>query len=273
MGKFTNLSRELQQKIGYGFQNEDLMVQAFTRSSFSAQHGGENNEVLEFIGDRVLDFYVVKIIAQKYGSLKCESEFFDKENDLNEYCILAHKNESDFTEIKKELVSNKFLAKKIDDLDIIKHLYLGDCDIENHVEKQDKVKADLFESIVGAIAIDSKWNNTSLEKSISKMLDIKNYLKEITVEEVIPELLRRENAVTTLKEFGEHGVCSIPKYDLSETPVFSEGYQWWKCTCSVKSWGISKTRFSTSKKEAKREAAYAVICQRFGIKNEYEGEK
>jgi len=51
---------DVQKKIGYWFDNEDLLLQAFTRSSYSSQHGGENNEVLEFLGDRVLDFYVVK---------------------------------------------------------------------------------------------------------------------------------------------------------------------------------------------------------------------
>lgn len=43
---------EVQRKISYWFDNIDLLFQAFTRSSYSTQYGGENNEVL--------DFYVVK---------------------------------------------------------------------------------------------------------------------------------------------------------------------------------------------------------------------
>ena len=61
---------EVEQKISYWFKNKDLLFQAFTRSSYSTQYGGENNEVLEFIGDRVLDFYVVKVIAERFGFLK-----------------------------------------------------------------------------------------------------------------------------------------------------------------------------------------------------------
>ena len=39
---------DVQKKINYWFDNTDLLLQAFTRSSYSSQYGGENNEVLEF---------------------------------------------------------------------------------------------------------------------------------------------------------------------------------------------------------------------------------
>ena len=45
---------------GYKFKNLDLLRQAFVRKSYSKENGGENNEVLEFIGDKVLDFVIVK---------------------------------------------------------------------------------------------------------------------------------------------------------------------------------------------------------------------
>lgn len=111
---------DVQKKIGYWFDNEDLLLQAFTRSSYSSQHGGENNEVLEFLGDRVLDFYVVKVIADRFGFVKSQSDYYDEENDLDEYCIVAHKNEADFTELKKQIVSNETLAKTIDKLGLFK---------------------------------------------------------------------------------------------------------------------------------------------------------
>ena len=107
--KFKNLSDhldEVQQKISYWFDNRDLLLQAFTRSSYSKQYGGENNEVLEFLGDRVLDMYVVKVIADRFGFVKSQSEYYDEANENDEFCIVAHKNEGDFTELKKEIVNN-----------------------------------------------------------------------------------------------------------------------------------------------------------------------
>ena len=92
--KLQNLNDHLdkvQEKIGYRFDNIDLLLQAFTRSSYSTQYGGENNEVLEFIGDNVLDLYVVKTLADRFGFMKSQSDFYDKDNDNEEFCIVAHK--------------------------------------------------------------------------------------------------------------------------------------------------------------------------------------
>ena len=57
----------IQGQIGYRFKNTDLLQQAFVRRSYSKENGGENNEVLEFIGDKALDFIIVKKLAEKYG--------------------------------------------------------------------------------------------------------------------------------------------------------------------------------------------------------------
>ena len=57
----------IQDQIGYTFRNTDLLQQAFVRKSYSAENGGQNNEVLEFIGDKVLDLMVVRLLTEKYG--------------------------------------------------------------------------------------------------------------------------------------------------------------------------------------------------------------
>ena len=60
----------------------------------------------------------------------------------------------------------------------------------------------------------------------------------------------------TLKELAEHGYCSIPEYDLSDEQVEQNGRLWWACTCAVRNWNIRKTGLSTTKKGAKKYAAY-----------------
>ena len=263
---------EVQRKIGHWFKNQDLLFQAFKRSSYSTQYGGENNEVLEFLGDRVLDFFVVKVIADRFGFTKSQSDYYDKENDDDEYCIVAHKNEADFTELKKEIVSNKTLAKRIDKLGFAKYMFMGDSDIDNHVERQEKVKADLFEAILGAIAIDTDWNPDELQNSVEYMLQIDDFLEDVDTEEERPDKFKIENSVTTLKELAEHGRCSIPQYDQPDEQVYRDGKAWWECTCYIRSWAMSKTAFATSKKEAKRYAAYLVLCDYYGIPDEFEEE-
>ncbi len=264
---------DVQKKIGYWFDNEDLLLQAFTRSSYSSQHGGENNEVLEFLGDRVLDFYVVKVIADRFGFVKSQSDYYDEENDLDEYCIVAHKNEADFTELKKQIVSNETLAKTIDKLGLFKYMYLGDTDLENPKFKDNliKVKADLFEAILGAVAIDSDWNQDELQNVVEFMLQIDDFLADVDTEEPRPSKFQLENAVTTLKELAEKGRCSIPEYYQSEEQVLmSDGSLMWDCTCYIRSWAMKHTAYATSKKEAKRYAAYLVLCDYFGLPDEFD---
>lgn len=266
---------DVQKKIGYWFDNEDLLLQAFTRSSYSSQHGGENNEVLEFLGDRVLDFYVVKVFADRFGFVKSQSDYYDEENDLDEYCIVAHKNEADFTELKKQIVSNETLAKTIDKLRLFKYMYLGDTDLENPKFKDNmiKVKADLFEAILGAVAIDSDWNQDELQNVVEFMLQIDDFLADVDTEEPRPSKFQLENAVTTLKELAEKGRCSIPEYDQSEEQVLmNDGSLMWECTCYIRSWAMKHTAYATSKKEAKRYAAYLVLCDYFGLPDEFSEE-
>ena len=261
---------EVQRKISYWFNNIDLLLQAFTRSSYSAQYGGENNEVLEFLGDKVLDMYVTKVIADRFGFMKSQSEYYDEDEDNNEYCIIAHKNEGDFTELRKEIVNNKTLAKRIDKLGFAKYMYLGDSDLDNNVVNQEKVKADLFEAILGAIAIDCDWNQDDLQNSVKFMLKIDDFLEDVDTEEERPTKFKEENAVNTLKEMAEHGRCSIPEYYQSDEQVeIKDGTLMWECTCYIKNWGIQKTAYATSKKGAKRYAAYLVLCDHFGLHDEF----
>ena len=54
--------KRIEDIIGYNFNNLDLLQQAFVRRSYSEEIGGENNEVLEFIGDKALDIVIVTLM-------------------------------------------------------------------------------------------------------------------------------------------------------------------------------------------------------------------
>ena len=58
---------EAEKKIGYHFNNPELLVQAFTRTSYAKENEKESNEVLEFFGDKILSRYIVKRIAETFG--------------------------------------------------------------------------------------------------------------------------------------------------------------------------------------------------------------
>ena len=88
----------IQDQIGYSFRNTDLLQQAFVRKSYSAEKGGQNNEVLEFIGDKVLDLMVVRLLTEKYGKITDSEKY-------SEYS--SRYDEGELTEIKSSLVEKR----------------------------------------------------------------------------------------------------------------------------------------------------------------------
>ena len=83
----------IQDQIGYTFRNTDLLRQAFVRRSYAEENGGEGNEVLEFIGDTVLDMVVVKLLAEKYGSFTPTYKEWPPRKDYNEYLCRFREDE------------------------------------------------------------------------------------------------------------------------------------------------------------------------------------
>ena len=161
----------VQSQIGHSFKNPDLLQQAFVRRSYSKENGGENNEVLEFIGDKVLDFVIVKLLAEKYGAY---SRDYDPNADYNEF--VSEFNEGKLTEIKKKLVCQKMLARRVRMFGFQYELIMGQSDIDNDVEENESVQEDLFEAIIGAVALDSNWNLDILSSVVDTMLDPDFYL-------------------------------------------------------------------------------------------------
>lgn len=102
---------KIESLIGYEFKRRDLLQQAFTRKSYTNEtNDGDNNEVLEFIGDKALDFVVVKALSEYYGEINRRDEFA---------CDLA---EGKLTELKKRFVESTMLAHCIDELELSQYL-------------------------------------------------------------------------------------------------------------------------------------------------------
>lgn len=73
----TNDLIGIENQIDYKFKNKDLLQQAFIRRSYSAEKGGSDNEVLEFIGDKVLDMIVVQMLTEEYGYMASDCEDYN----------------------------------------------------------------------------------------------------------------------------------------------------------------------------------------------------
>ena len=161
--------------IGYPFKNQELLEQAFTRRSYSMENGGEDNEVLEFIGDAALNLVAVKILREEFGHFNKR-----KQQNPNYYYLWetyegtfsSDKDEGQLTEIKKRIVRKSTLADAIDDLGLQNYLIMGRGDRKRHVERSNSTKEDLFEAIIGAIALDTSWDINTIQEVVENIIDI-----------------------------------------------------------------------------------------------------
>lgn len=260
---------EAEKKIGYHFNNPELLVQAFTRTSYAKENEKESNEVLEFFGDKILSRYIVKRIAETFG---CKDESKD-----SEFTIQSHEQEGDFTILLNSLVSNKHLASRTDILGLRKYRLLGKG--ENLPQNEKKPKADLLEAIMGAVAIDSNWNDTVIEIVRNKLLDIDSYIenwdfssrKEAsenlpvqkeqntgTVNSKLEIQFTEKNASAVLNELRSKHKC--PRFHFSFTRVKNKKDFTWSCQYRMEKGGYSgSTTPQKNQKTAKRIAAFEIL--------------
>ena len=170
---FERSIKEIEKRIGYTFRDKSLLRQAFTRTSYSNEHkgrGGEkyqSNEVLEFFGDSILSASIVTIL------MKGSAERY-------EHGISTTLDEGDFSNVKSKLSDKKNLSDAVLKLGIARYLLMGEGDAKLGIDSEPSVMEDLFESIIGAIYIDSDYNIGSVISVVARLLDVKEYLKSGT---------------------------------------------------------------------------------------------
>ena len=169
MKKTSELNvREIEKKINYTFKDKSLLIQAFTRTSFcneinpSVKEKYHSNEVLEFFGDGVLSLSIISFLLKE-----CTERY--------EHGIKTELGEGDFSNIKSKLSDKQNLSKSMKALGLEKYLLMGEGDAKLGIQNEPSVMEDLFESIVGAIFIDSDMNIRAVIDAVSGMLDMSVY--------------------------------------------------------------------------------------------------
>ena len=245
---------EIEKKIGYTFQNKALLEQAFVRRGYSAERGGQNNEVLEFIGDAVLYSAVTRLMMERFGTVA-------EDADAPKYFCTKY-NEGEFTEMRKDLVQKAALSKAMDALGFHAYLVMGKGETEENVQNEASVKADLFEAVLGAVALDCDWDMGVLTKVVLNTTDFADYfthakehllrLWKARLIEAIGEP-KEITAVTKLNELMQKGLIKEVLY------AFRQEQDGWRCDCVVQETGYSFPAVADSKSKAKGAAAYAAL--------------
>lgn len=167
--KFLKNVSEIESRIGYVFRDKGLLKQAFTRASFCNEANRyekqpyQSNEVLEFFGDSILSATIVTSL------IKTKTERYT-------HGIRSSLDEGDFSNIRSKLADKKNLSENVRRLGLQEYLIMGEGDAKMGIENERSVMEDLFESIIGAIYIDSNFDMSAVTASVERMLDLSVYL-------------------------------------------------------------------------------------------------
>ena len=171
--KYSDFSKcipTVEKKLGYTFRDKSLLAQAFTRTSFCNENNlgsgihYQSNEVLEFLGDSVLSIAVATMLTEENSK-------------RYKYGICTEFGEGDFSNIKSRLSDKTNLSESIRKLGIQDYLLMGEGDVKLDIQNEPSVMEDLFESIIGAVYIDSEKDLSAVARVIGSALDVSLYLE------------------------------------------------------------------------------------------------
>jgi len=157
--------QNLEKKIKVNFKDKELLIKSLTHKSFNKEN---NNEKIEFLGDRVLGLVMAKRLLEIYPN--------EKEGILDKKFAA--------------LVNKKTCLQIAKQLDLQKYILTFNIKInKNHIE--DKVMADSCEALIGSIYLDKGfavvekiildlWSK-NIKDSINTQVDAKTKLQEFSL--------------------------------------------------------------------------------------------
>lgn len=126
---------QIEEKIHYSFKNRELLLLAFVHRSFFNENRElvhAHNERLEFLGDSVLGLVV--------------SDFL--------YTHLPKHAEGELSHLRAHFVGATACASFLQRLQLAEYVLLGKGEKMNQGRGRERILADLFEALVGAIYLD-----------------------------------------------------------------------------------------------------------------------
>ena len=187
MRDMNELLEELQDKIGYRFQNTDLLKQAMTHSSFSNEqkiNKLKDYERLEFLGDAVLELV--------------SSEFLFREN--------PQMPEGQLTKLRASMVCEPALAYCAKDIDLGSYILLGRGEEYTGGRYRSSITSDVMEAIIGAIFLDGGIENA--KKHIYRFIlsDLENKILFLDSKTILQEeIQKKKDAQLRYELIGESG--------------------------------------------------------------------
>ena len=207
-----------QKKVGINFHNQKLLTKCFTHKSYNPI---DNNEKLEFLGDRVLGLIISQNLLKFFPK--------DKEGDLDKKLA--------------SLVNKNQCAKIAKDINLQDYILIKNS--KNNPNIENKVLSDCLESVIGCIQLDQGLD-------IAEKFIINNWRKYLN-----KSLITERDSKTRLQEYSLKHYKLLPIYKLLDNkgprhkPLI-------KVSVKIKD-SKNITATGNSKKEAEQKAAKKLL--------------
>ena len=225
--EFVNNLSALMAKLGYEFVNQALPYQALMHRSYDSVH---NYERLEFLGDALLGMIIGEALYQRYPEHK----------------------EGKLTRMRATLVRQETLVQIAHRLCLPNHLILGVGERKGGGRKRPSILADVVESLIGAIYLDSGDIHVVRACVLEWYGDL---IDSVSEQKVLKE------AKSRLQEWLQAKQMPLPIYELVETQGNAPN-QVFLVSCQVGIRGCSNVvQSGESRRIAEQKAAELMINQ------------
>ena len=189
--------KDLENAIGYRFENIQLLQNALTHSSYANERWHNSllsNERLEFLGDSVLGMLVAEYL----------------------YRTFPNRPEGELTRMRADMVCEQTLAAAANRIGIGEHMLLGHGEEQGGGRNRNSILADAMESVIAACFLDGGMDAALkvvqqfilVEVPVTKLhnADYKTKLQEL--------VQQKKNQVLSYRLAGQSGPDHDKKFDV-----------------------------------------------------------
>ena len=214
--------KDLENAIGYRFQNITLLQNALAHSSYANERWHDSlmsNERLEFLGDSILGMVVAEFLYRNY----------------------PNRPEGELTRMRADMVCETSLAQVADQIGLGQHLLLGHGEEQGGGRNRASILADAVESVIAACFLDGG------------MEPARRFIERFILCNVPEQRLRNADYKTALQELVQQKKNQVISYVLTGQSGPDHDKQF---SVQVELNGnVVGTGIGSSKKRAEQEAA------------------
>ncbi|NPA03873.1 MAG: ribonuclease III [Epsilonproteobacteria bacterium] len=185
---------EFEKRLGYTFNNKELLTEALTHKSYKSK---VNNERLEFLGDAVLDLIVGEHLFKEFPQA----------------------NEGVLSKLRASIVNEEGFAKLAERLEIGKYIFISQAEENNHGRTKPSLLSNAFEAVMGAIYLESGLEEVrkiviKLLKEVYPSIDLNSLFKDYKT--TLQELTQAKFGITpTYKVLGASGPDHKKEFEVA----------------------------------------------------------